>query len=385
MKKIQLSFKRPTHSEVLIYDEVGSEFIVAALGGHFHRQVLKVRGRRINLSPRVVLQMCCLLLGRRGLSERRALISDPKLFMELAEIDSISPKVVVTFVDNSSRFNSLSRLYPRAFFLAVQNGFRGIEVADMAEYLNVTNLFCFGEDTRNRYQNSGCAVDNYIMGGSLKDGLYRERFPQEEKVEFDFCWISQFRPKRFSETLPGLAHNSITLLQFLYEYCKESGKSLAIAGSCKSNALTEEIEFLRKYIDLTRVTFVPNDPLGFSSYQVIDKSEVSVTVSSTIGFEAFSRGNKVLFCNFTDDPYYDVPGIAQQKPWIIRGPEITYSQFSMRLHDVHQKKREIWRCLTQIDAQKFVKTTQSLLPQEILRREITRAISGKMDAGTELE
>ena len=385
MKKIRLSFKKPTHSEVLIYDEVGSEFIVAALDGNFQRQVLKVRERRINLSLRVVLRMCCLLLGRRRLNERRALIADPKLLIELAEIDSISPKVVVTFIDNSSRFNSLSRLYPRALFLAVQNGFRGIEVADMASYLNVTNLFCFGEDTRNRYQNSGCNVGRYILGGSLKDGLYRERFPKEEKVEFDFCWISQFRPKRFSGTLPGLAHTSIMLLQFLYEYCKESGKSLAIAGNCKSNALAEEVEFLRKYIDLTRVTFVPNDPLGFSSYQVIDKSEVSVTVCSTIGFEAFSRGNKVLFCNFTNDPYYDVPGIAQQKPWMIRGSEITYSQFIMKLHDAHQTKREVWSGLTQIDAQKFVKTKQSLLPQEILRSEIARAISGKMDAGIELK
>ena len=78
---------------------------------------------------------------------------DFRLAAELAAIKFIQPKLVITFVDNSRRFNFLSRIYLKATFIGVQNGLRGIEVADMAEYLCQTNFFCFGEETKKTIPN----------------------------------------------------------------------------------------------------------------------------------------------------------------------------------------------------------------------------------------
>jgi surface carbohydrate biosynthesis protein len=300
--------------------------------------------------------------------------------LELAEISAIAPKVVLTFVDNSSGFNTLSRLYSKAKFLAVQNGFRGIEVENMANYLSATNLFCFGEDTKKRYEGNGCNIGRYIIGGSLKDGLYRERNPGMREHRFDFCWVSQFRPARFASTLPGLAKNSIRLLEFLYKYCLENDKSLAIAGSCKPNALAQEVAFLGDYIDFTRVSFVPNNSLNFSSYYAISQSEVSVTVSSTIGFEALARGEKVIFCNFLSDQYYDVPDIEGDVPWIIKGPDTTYDDFKNKLQEAYRADRRYWREATQEQAQNLVHVSENILPQDILLDEVARGIANRTTA-----
>ena len=376
MKKIKFSLKRPVYSEILIYDQVGSEFIIEALGGTFSWQVLRTRGRRINLHPTVLLRLWSAFIRSYRVEKSLTTVRRSRLVAELAEISAISPRAVLTFVDNSARFNVLSRLYPEAAFLAVQNGFRGIEVGGMAHYLSATNFFCFGEDTKNRYQRFGCNIDNYIIGGSLKDGLYRGRHYEPPDHVFDYCWISQFRPVRFSRTLPGLAQSSILLLKFLSEFCEENSKSLVIAGSCKPDLVEQEVQFLSSFVDVERISFVPNDPSTFSSYQIIDQSEVSVTVNSTLGFEALSRGKKVIFCNFTDDEYYDVPSMDEDAPWIIKGSATTYALFAKKLENAYQMSRREWRKVTDRDAQNFVNTSVSTLPQEVLRREVTRLVSG---------
>jgi len=168
------------------------------------------------------------------------------------------------------------------------------------------------------------------------------------------------------------------MLELIYRLCQEENRSLVIAGSCKPNALAEEVEFLRRYVDFTQITFVPNDPVNFSSYQVIDQAEVAVTVNSTLGFEAFSRGAKVVFCNFSNEEYYDVPGASKEAPWVICDPNPTYSKFKAELQFVFETSREKWVESTGKDAQHLVTTSDVLLPQELLRREVGETVSGKL-------
>ncbi len=125
---------------------------------------------------------------------------------------------------------------------------------------------------------------------------------------------------------------------------------------------------------MKNIHLVPNDENQFSSYKVIDQSKVTLTTSSTLGFEALSRGNKVLFCNFTNDEYYDVPSGYADGIWSLRGDNIDYEKVVDTLSKIYLLDEEEWNRQVQEMAQYFVQTRISPLPQEILRDEINRTL-----------
>jgi len=371
---MKLICKKPKKTDILIYDRVGSEFIRRSLGKGKSWGILDVRGKTLNLYPPVLFYIISTIIGNFFVKSTYWKSINFRMAAELAAIKLIQPKLVITFVDNSRRFNFLSRIYLKATFIGVQNGLRGIEVADMAEYLCQTNFFCFGEETKKRYQTEGCQIGRYVVGGSLKEGLYREVAPSSHEKKYDFCWISQYRPERFEKTMPELRHNSLQLLEFIQKYCTENNKSLAIACSCKEKTFPYEYRFLLRVIQMKGVYLVPNDDDNFSSYRLIDQSRVSLTTNSTIGFESVSRGNKVLFCNFTNDEYYDVPSGYADGIWSLRGSGVTYDEFRDRLAVVSELSNTEWLQLTQNMAQFFVQGGDQPLPQQILREEIDRVL-----------
>ena len=328
----------------------------------------------LNLYPPVLSYFLLTIIGNLFRKRKYWQSINLRMAAELAVIKFIQPKVVITFIDNSRRFNFLSRIYPKATFIGVQNGHRGIEVADAARYLCQTNFFCFGEETKRRYQTAGCQIGRYVICGSLKEGLYRENAAITNEKKYDFCWISQYRPERFEKTMPELRHNSVQLLEFIQKYCAENNKSLAIACSCKEKTFPYEYRFLLRVIQMDGVYFVPNDDNNFSSYRLIDQSGVSLTTTSTIGFESISRGNKVLFCNFTNDEYYDVPSGYADGIWSLRGSGVTYGEFRDRVAVVSELSSTEWLQLTQNMAQFFVQGGDQPLPQQILREEIDRVL-----------
>ena len=404
---MRLICKKPKTTDVLIYDRVGSEFILKSLSKGTDWGILDVRQIIFNIYPSVLLKFVLAIIQRSAFEfdlnsssgvhvtsnvshawfkkdsrlkrkrDRKPL--SLRILSEYSLISVIRPKVVVTFVDNSRRFNILSRLYPKAKFIGVQNGFRGIEVADMSGYLCLTNFFCFGEETKRRYESAGCQIGRFIIGGSLKDGLYREKAVTDTRMKYDFCWISQYKPQRFEKGMTDLKNNSLRLLSFIEKYCGNEGKSLAIALACREKTFPYEYRFLLDVIQLEGVFLCPQDDSSYSSYKLIDQSRVAVTTCSTIGFESIARGKKVLFCNFSNDKYYDIPSGYTDGIWSLRGADVRYTDFRERVSKIYDLSETEWRTSTQEMAQYFVQTPISPLPQEILKEEINRTLVAKPD------
>ena len=150
MMRFPIRVSSPRKTDVLIYDRVGSQFILRALGKSFRWGILDVRRTKINLHPFVLFRLLPIVIQKLFSTHKIWRTLSLRVAFELAEIRTIKPKVVITFIDNSRRFSQLSRICSSATFIGVQNGLRGIEVADMAHYLCLTNLFCFGQDTVER-------------------------------------------------------------------------------------------------------------------------------------------------------------------------------------------------------------------------------------------
>jgi len=375
--KLRLRLSRPVSADVLIYDRVGSHFLARALRKDVKWEIFDVRRKQVNIHPYSMARLPVFIYRKlRSRKSRWWKKVGWAILFQMAEIRAINPKLLVSFVDNSRSFNLLSRVYSTAEFLGVQNGFRGIEVAELAPHLCLPNLLCFGEEVVDRYRKENCNVSRFVVGGSLKNSLYMETTTARRQISrYDLLWISQFRPARFDSTMPVLRDNSLILLDFLQRYCEDNQRLLCIACSCKERNFSYEYQFLLRQLRIKNVHLVPNDDNNFSSYRAIDMSNVTVTVNSTIGFEAISRGNKVLFCNFSDDEYFNIPSGYSDGPWALRDSAKQYKKFEQALRNIENMNQKEWRSVSRKMGEYFVSPEHVSPTIRIFNEEVDHLIS----------
>jgi surface carbohydrate biosynthesis protein len=232
-----------------------------------------------------------------------------------AYICSISPKVVITWVDDSGLFHRLSRRKMNVEFFALQNGYRATwAIKDMlpshphpGSKISFSNFICFGYRDEFIYKSYGHEVDKYYPIGSMLGGIYWSRIADNRKIIFDICYISQWE-KYLSD--PGLIEdknksiiaiklriavvNGLKILEdMLAELVLKKGLSFTIAT--RSNDLEEEKYFRSKFGE--SVNIMKSNRTEFSTYQAINNSHLTINLLSTCAFEAIGVGRKVLFCN----------------------------------------------------------------------------------------
>lgn len=369
---ISFSIKRPGRSDLVIYDRVGSRFIVRAIANRAKWVVFDTRNYRIPIHPLFFFSVLKTLFILPKNARRHAVKLSVRLIYEYAWIHFVQPRVVVSFMDNNNRYNSLSQLYTKALFIGVQNGFRN--EAGKARRLSLSTLVCFGQQTIDLYKKYDSPVSRFVIGGSLKSGLFEETRQFIEKREFDICWISQYKPARFNRTMLGLKQNSEKQIAFLNQYCARMKKTLVVAGSCRDRRFAHEYKFLLAQLELKPIIVSPNDDLNFSSYKLIRRSKLAIATSSTIGFEALSAGDRVLFLNLTDDSYYDVPEPHRSSVWSLSGADLDYDQVSERVNLIMEMTKNEWQDALDSGADYYVHNPGRRTSQEILWAEISSGL-----------
>ena len=369
-------FTKPVRSDLIIYDQTGSGFVGEAIDSVSSYQIIEVR-EKINLHYSILARFIFLTLCRLFRSSGYWRLASTRVIHDYAVLSAVKPKVVLTYIDNSHRFGVLSRLYRNAEFFGIQNGFRGPRAEDFPRIIYVKNLFCHGQETVDKYQEAGHQVDRFLVIGSLKDGLYRANRTVRAEKQFDLCCISEYRKERFDTSMPALAKNTQIILSYIQQYCADHNKNFCVAGSSKDAVIDGvkesvlEEKFVEDHIGLDNLTLIPNDG-RFSTYAAIDDSKVSVTTQSTLGLEALGRGCKVLFCNYTGDPYYDIPGIGKHGIWALGAGEENYDEFEKRVTEIMGLSANEWWNQTKQCARYFVLAEKEHLPQHRIIDEITK-------------
>ena len=154
----------------------------------------------------------------------------------------------------------------------------------------------------------------FIISGSVKNNEIKIKDKKSKKKKYDIMYISQFRyldkicltekksgyesfvyenhahAMKYSDTL------EIFILKILNEYCKKNNKILCVALASnrkeKKNKINkeDELKFYNQYLD--RFNTEANN-----SFEIAEKSNLSICLSSNLGPELLSRGKKVLFLN----------------------------------------------------------------------------------------
>lgn len=289
----------PPQADTLILDAVGADLIWPLLPNSNY-VILHIRGEQIYLSWRLLAATI------KNMSKVR----NPVAAYALSVIQLCKIRLVVTFIDDSGVFHTLAKICKNIEFLAVQNGVRNpAENVPDPSAINHQHFVCLGEKDVVEFSQSGAMVSQFYPWGSLLHANFRTKSFAPIERSFDICIISQISADVI-KFYPQRVACARILVEFVAKFCVQEGRSFCIAARSGPNSdpVEKDIEFgWYRAILGEAAEIIPNIHNAFTSYRVMQSCDVMLGLDSTLLYEAFSDGQKALFCNFTENPNFDCP------------------------------------------------------------------------------
>jgi surface carbohydrate biosynthesis protein len=281
-------FINPKEIDVLIIDEIGSDMIVYCLPENAKFSVLPTR----NVIPFIPKISFFYNIFKRLFSKQS--IKKNILF---SIIDTLKPKVMITFIDNSQIMAYLHSEFPEKLTISIQNGFRCEYKGGNFPRALGQFLFGFGDYEKKLLIKSKASFNEYIASGSLKYGIYRDFFYKEKnQIKNDICYISSYEERPIGIEHLELQRVEKKLFIYIADFCFKNNFTLVLAarGTPGSNMYEAEESYF-KSLDVNNVLKIkPRDGV-FGSYHLCSHSEIVVNSLSSLGLEFFGAGKKVLF------------------------------------------------------------------------------------------
>lgn len=306
----------------------------------------------------------------------------------LALLQFISPKVVLTTIDNSAVFHRLSLRHRTVQYFAIMNGLRSLIDLKLDlpppphpnAKLQMTNLFCFGEHEIDVFKKFNHEVEKFHVAGAFVWGCYQEAFCQKNaELTHDLCYVSQwdtyhsyadFALSSDAQMRWPIFHRALAALEtYLASLVGESGLSLLIA--LRYEDCEQEKEYFRDRFG-DQIDFVEANRLDFSAYRAIDSARLVITLNSTCGVEAFGAGRKVLFCNMTEHPHFALQVQRAGLGYLGKG---SFGEFKLRVMELLEMDLAKYRDQCSDGARYLVKDDPQIPVHKRIRQLILEAIA----------
>ena len=323
--KLKIVFKLPLKKSLLIFDDTSVEDLKFVID-EFDYFILSVREDKIKyiiFHPRIIYNF--ILNVKHGLV---------KAYL-ISVIEVISPKIILTNIDNSWQFSEIAKILHDKFkFFAIQNGSRydfkryehqfkqGIYKKNINKIFFIPNLLCFGDFEIDDYKKFQIQVKNFYPVGSLRLAnfihLNKIDITKKKDYQYDICLISDSMVLHFDKRFG--TQNDIErfgkYLRFTIKYVRENNKKF-ICAFAKINSskkiLEGELLFYKTFLEQDDYNFlIENSSLNFNkdrylTYDLILKSNLSISAFSTLIREHMSIGRKAISINFMKNDLFNFP------------------------------------------------------------------------------
>ncbi len=341
-------FSFPKKTKILIYDGERIDLIYQMLK-NFNPEILYIRFEKINL-PILIL----------SIFKRHTF---PECYIN-TYIEYCSPDLVITNIDNDIRFLSLSLKFKDIQTVFIQNGWRD-KYQDIFETLRKINCkekkqlfvdykFVFGKqigELFSKYVNG----KTKILGSFINNHIKKKTYKKNNLL----AYISQYNPN-YEERVFNIKNKNVSffnfikktdmyILTFLKNYSIKNKKQLVIIpNSQKKDILSrkKETNYFKSILN-SNFRFLEFNS-NYTSYLATDYSSVTVTIDSTLGYEALSRKNRVAFFsirgNFVgvkDLNKFGWPTIFDDNG-LFWTNKCSYNQFKIILNTLYSIKSDEW-------------------------------------------
>ena len=285
-KKIKnFKFFFPPKKTILILDTPGS-YEISNLIENDDFEILNLRNE-LNF---IILILSVLKLGKKTISQK---------YIEIY-VKYVNPKILISFIDNNIFFYDLKIKGKNIKKIIVQNG---TGIVSMLKKINfekkydVDLFFVFNENYSKFFKK--IIKGKTVIHGSLKNNSIP--INRSIKKKYDIMFISQFRDKNFfsnkNHSWENWYKSEMKLLILLNKFCFDNNKKLTIAGFY-NNKISSEKKFYEEILEheknTCQYTFLDRKKIN-QTYELMDQSNLVITIDSAIGYEGLARGCKVLF------------------------------------------------------------------------------------------
>jgi len=295
--------------DVLIIDEEGSDRIKYCIPEKYSSFVVEIR----NSFP-FVKSFSFLYSIFKGIKKSKGRASVSLLAAIILEL---RPKVVITFIDNNRFMGVLQTIFPDILVISVQNGARNesefmVNLHD--KYFSFPHYFGFGDKELKEMRSKGASVKKYYSNGSLNMGIFMSYFfnsKRESRSAKNICFISQYKQSFIDSDnimYAKFVFLQIELCRLLNRFSQESNVNISIImrSEIDSSTYQNELNFFKEIFDCTSVKICANNKKIMSSYQAGMDSDLIVAFNSTLLFELFGVGKKVLCFSDADREFAEV-------------------------------------------------------------------------------
>lgn len=296
---LYLSFEKINQSkcDVLIIDRNGLEFIKKCIPKGMTYRSINVRSK--------IPYICSLkFLFRLSLNICKYKFKPIALIFSI--IETLKPNAIITFLDNSKLSGQISINFSQILVMSIQNGVRTLPddfVSEKSKF-NLPIYFSFGEYEKDLLTHLNVPYIELHEVGSLKLSLFLKQ-PFNKINDNSICFISQYTSE-MERSKDKIAKDCILRLEAIYKnllICSDSKKiNVAMRSNRKDSYFKNEQEF---YLNLSSSSrLIENNRSKFSSYKIAFSSNIIVAMDSTLAFETFGSGKRVLFCDFAKNKMF---------------------------------------------------------------------------------
>lgn len=302
MSNRKFTWFKPDQCDILVYDGEGSDMLALALPDEAVKFIVNNRTEiPLFLSFNFFSNIVVGILKFRRLNH--AII--------YAIIKTLNPKVIITYIDNSSTIGWIADNFKYLSVITVQNGVRWDLSNKNQTMINYDYYCAFGEVEKDILAISGNSVKNFYSIGSLRAGIFKESCKSCLIESRDLCYISQYEPlpdhyakvnEWTQSMLRAYLDVGVSYFSNIARYAFENKLNLTVAMRYPIDHQYYELEknfYLKN--SQNHIQLIPQNK--FSSYSAVESSRLTYTISSTLGYEALGWGQKVIFAK-------DIPLVA---------------------------------------------------------------------------
>lgn len=280
---------KPPRAQVAILDSTGSDELREYLED-FSCHVIDLDRREINL---------------RVLFHALVRLRFDLLGYLVSYLTFVQPRMCITLIDTTPFIYRLKQYFPSITTVSIQNGWRGFETAqdfsNIQGPLTIDHLFCFGEASRDLYQNA--ITGNFHLIGSFRSNKVPvHRNPKSNVVALISTLRSKVNLNDFIPTYSNqpqirfadLFERRLQLAGIVAHFCQSNDLKLLVLG--KDADSIRERELYESILDERGLEweFQPRVNV-LSNYYHLNDARIVISTGSSLGYEALARGTRTAF------------------------------------------------------------------------------------------
>lgn len=281
----------------------------------------------------------------------------------------------------------IKQIFPGMLVISVQNGTRWDLSSPTQPHLDFDQYFSFGAVEKDIFSQGGHFAMQVSPIGSIRAGIFKEKFSVPHEKKFDICFISQFTQpytnvpdQWWHELISTYSETEKQLFSIVTDFVEKNNLKFCIAMRCSLD--TPEFKDECRYFPLSEKTQIVRIPQNkFSSYKAVQASRLSVTISSTLGYEAMGLGERVIFAKDIKSVASVVMGgwtknlVTHRLPELQRLYSLNYDEFNSKAIELLNMKDTEYLDYSKEARAYYMNIDLEHLPQEIIKNKIERFLS----------